>query len=90
VEIMIVVGECQWVVECLSCEWIVRDTHFLWIPSPNSRGDLLLRFGTTSLWLGGMSVPSSWLHNCFKNISVYLFSELIYEFNYCEFYFVNE
>jgi hypothetical protein len=34
------------------------------------KGDLLLIFGTTSLWLGGTSVPSSWLHNYYENIIV--------------------
>jgi hypothetical protein len=36
----------------------------------------MLRFGTVSLWLGGTSIPSSWLHNSCLKISVYLVVEL--------------
>jgi hypothetical protein len=39
---------------------------------PQHMSDLLLRFGKTSIWLGGMFVPCSWLHNCYKKISVFI------------------
>jgi hypothetical protein len=35
-KIGIVVGEYQWVVGFMSCEWIVRDHPLLWIDSPRS------------------------------------------------------
>jgi hypothetical protein len=35
-KIRIVVGEYQWVVSFLSCEWTVRDHPLLWITSLNS------------------------------------------------------
>jgi hypothetical protein len=34
VEIEIVVGECQWVVGYLRCEWTVRDTIFCGFLAP--------------------------------------------------------
>jgi hypothetical protein len=40
--------------------------------------------------VGWNVVPSNWLHNCFKKISVLFFSELFYEFNCCAFYSVYE
>jgi hypothetical protein len=35
-----------------------------------------LRFGIVSLWLGGTSVPSSWLHDSCLKISVLSCTEL--------------
>jgi hypothetical protein len=49
---------------------------FLCIPISSSRETCFFISRTTSIWLGGTSIPSNWLHNFFKNISVYLFSEL--------------
>jgi len=57
VEIRIVVEKYQWVVENLSYEWTVRDTLFCEFLSL-SGGDSLLRYKPTSVWLGGMFVPS--------------------------------
>jgi hypothetical protein len=82
VKIMISVGKYQWVVGHLSYEWTVRDTLFCRFLSL-ARGGSLLRSRTTSLWLGGMFVPSSWLHNCFEKITTYLCCVLFYELNCC-------
>jgi hypothetical protein len=60
-KIRIAVGEYQWVVGFLSCEWTMRDHPLLWIASPKLGSDFLLRFGTKSICLGGTFVPSSLL-----------------------------
>jgi len=52
-------------------------------------GYLPFLFGTKSIWLGGTSIPRSWLYNFFQKISIYMFYELIYEFNHYPFYLVN-
>jgi hypothetical protein len=40
----------------------LRDLRLLWIHSPSSGGVLLLRTGTTRLWLGGTFILCSGLH----------------------------
>jgi hypothetical protein len=49
---------------------------------PQLGGDLFFIFGTTIIWLGGTSFPSSWLHKRFKKLSVYIFS---YDYYGCSF-----
>jgi hypothetical protein len=58
----IVVGEYQWVVGFRAVNGLRETTLFCGLLAP-TWGGLLLRFGIPSLWLGGMYIPSSWLHN---------------------------
>jgi hypothetical protein len=39
---------------------------------PRIEGGFLFRYRTIGIWLGGTSVPRSWLHNCFQR-EVFLF-----------------
>jgi len=60
-EFMIAIGESQWVVWYVDMRDCERHPSFL-DSKPHLGGDLLLIFGTTSLWMGGTSFPSSCLY----------------------------
>ena len=45
---------------------------------PQLNGDFLLRYGKSTLWLGGMFIQSIWLHNSCLNISVLSYCCVIY------------
>jgi hypothetical protein len=45
----------------------------------------MLRFGTINLWLGGTSIPSSWLHNSCLKISAISFCHVIIVHELCVF-----
>jgi hypothetical protein len=48
------------------------------------RDDLLLGYGKKFLWLGGTSIPSIWLHDCFEKISILsIFLSYITSLIYC-------